>query len=94
MANGEFQTGDLLMAAFLQTRGHELVGLRPGGNGKFDFVFADSAAVQRDAKEFLEDGLIPVRSLARRIAKLKSRCREGRQRGPMEFTNDEQPPKR
>lgn len=84
MEKEKFGTADLLLAAFLQTRAHELLGLVPDKDAsRAVFVFADSERIQRDAKDFFEDGLVPVRSLARRISRLRSRCWAFRQR-PME----------
>lgn len=83
--NKTFQTSDLLMAAFLQARGHHLLELRPSGEGKAVFIFRDEDEIQQSAAEFLQDAAIPVRTLARRIARLRSRCREvRRQSGPMQ----------
>ena len=87
--NENFETADLLMAAFLQVRGHQLLKLCPDGTGQAIFIFACENGIQRDAQEFLEDGLVPVRSLARRVARLRSRCRELRKHsGPMEMKVD------
>lgn len=83
--NETFQTSDLLMAAFLQAREHELLELRPNGEGKAVFIFRDEDEIRQSATEFLQDAAIPVRTLARRIARLRSRCRElRRQSGPMQ----------
>lgn len=86
-----FEIKDLLMAAFLQVRGHRLLDLRPDGAGRAVFVFGDGEQTREDAKAFLEDAptAIPVRSLGRRVANLRSRCRELKRRdGPMELRSN------
>ncbi|HXE90484.1 MAG TPA: hypothetical protein VNK82_05910 [Terriglobales bacterium] len=80
---GFFETRDILMAAFLRVRGRRLVELRPGADARAVFVFVDEPGIAADAQAFLADDLVPVRSLARNMAQLRSRCRDLR-RGQME----------
>lgn len=60
-----------------------MVDLRPDGSGRAAFVFANDPGIGADAQAFLEDAPVPVRSLGRAVARLRSRCRELR-RGQME----------
>ena len=83
-----FVTQDILMAAFLQVRGHHLLELQPDAGGRSVFVFADSPHIGDDAKDFLQDAPVPVRSLARAMARMRNRCREARRGGPMERTDE------
>ncbi len=76
MSQGLSTTTDTLLTAFLQVRGHELLDLRPNGDGRAIFVFRDSEQLKRDAKDFLEDGFVRVRTFSKRMAKLRDACRE------------------
>ena len=80
--NEKFTTVELVLAAFLQVKGHELLEMQPNGDGKVTFVFRDSEQIVRDAKAYVEDAPIPVRSLSRRIARLRDDCRVIRQGRP------------
>lgn len=78
---------DIVQAAFLQTRGHTLLELKahPHKPGRVLFVFEDRPDIAGDAQDFLEDGEVPARTLARRIGRLRDRIRIFRgEREPME----------
>ncbi len=75
----EFVTGDILMSSFLVVRGFYLKRLKPETAGRFSFVFENSPELARAAIEFLQDGLVPVRSLARTLSQLRNRCRNNRE---------------
>jgi hypothetical protein len=82
MSEDFFTTTDILLTAFLQVKGHELIEIPPNGEGRVTFVFRDSEQIVRDAKAYVEDAPIPVRGLSRRIARLRDDCRELRQGRP------------
>ncbi len=84
-----FTTDDIVLAAFLQAKEHGLVEAHPNGSGKVTFVFADSERIRNDAKAFLDNAPIPVRTMARRMARLRDLCREVRQRRSTEQTNEQ-----
>lgn len=79
-----YETEDILCAAFLQSYGHFLSETKahPAKRNYFLFVFQDpQGSVEKDGQKFLNDGLVPVRTLARNLSKLRNRSRENR------FTN-------
>ena len=78
MTRTEFTTTEFLLAAFLQVRRHELIEVvpNPNGDGRVTFIFRDNDRIGQDNQDFVRDGLVPVRSLSRQIAKLRDAVRE------------------
>ena len=80
MSEDFFTTTDPLLTPFLQVKGRELIEIQPNGEARLTFVFRNSEQINRDAKAFLENAPIPVKSLGKRMAKLRDACRELRRR--------------
>ncbi len=76
-----FTTTEFLLAAFLRVKGHELVDMLPNlnGDGRVTFVFRNNDQIGRDTQNFIENGLVPVKSLSRQIARLRDAVREMRE---------------
>ena len=64
---GSFKVGDLLLAAFLQSRGHSVQNMHLDERGFAVFVFSDGGSIRSDSKEFMEDGAVGVRTLSRNL---------------------------
>lgn len=75
-----FECVDILMAAFLLARGHRMTEIRqnPSRPDRSIFMFERVASTESDAREFVEDGLVPVRSLARHLSRLRNHVRNER----------------
>jgi hypothetical protein len=80
MSSGIYETQDILLAAFLLSRNRTMLETTPSQlPGRDIFVFADpNNLLASDAKEFLDDGPIPVRTLARNLSKLRNQVRQKR----------------
>lgn len=83
-----FEVKDLLLAAFLEARGHRRSDTLLDDRGYGVFVFPDGAKIKNDAKQFIEDAEVPVRTLARNISRLRRDFREMKRNGGMKLNGD------
>ncbi len=58
----EFETSDPLLASFLRCRNFDLLNLRRTKDDKTFFTFLDSPELRLGIVDFVNDGVVPVRS--------------------------------
>lgn len=71
---GEFELciSDLGQAAYLRVMGHELVGLRDSGRGRFSFRFADDEGqTTKDADLYFAGAMVQAHELVEALKTLK-----------------------
>jgi len=62
IAPREFETSDPLLASFLRCRNFDLLNLRRSDEGRTFFTFLDSPELRLGIVDFVNDGVVPVRS--------------------------------
>ena len=69
---GEFETSDPLLASFLRCRNFDLLNLRRTKDGNMFFTFLDSPELRLGIVDFVNDGVVPVRSFYSTLRDLES----------------------
>ena len=76
----DFITKNLSLAVFVELTTGLVVEMRDAEGTHSDFIFPDNQLVRAAVDSFHHGGVVPAKQFSRRVAVLKCRCLETRQR--------------